>query len=271
MALLTRIELDNGTGANLSSEIAIGEYTATSAYERIIAGVRLSNLNGAAATFICVLRHKSSGGTLIREEYFAQAKRTAANTVFGFDFAPFTIAAGEKLEVRLLSSNASDTNVTWSVEWFDAMLIDADVMKINRSVIGVEGVRMMGADYASLEYLPANSIRIGGEVVVLSSENRLKVDVDSIKDTSEAATDLAIYASGLQYLPKLNVSGDLAHTDNADFFKADVSGLVTQVGELHAVKTDYKIATDADGKVTTSNPTEAPHDVSFEDTEVVIQ
>jgi hypothetical protein len=113
------LETDSGSAANISSELAIGEFTATAA-QIVAASVRLSNLNGAAALFTMVLRHKSSGGTMIREVAASQPKRTDTDAVFGFDFAPgWVMASGEKIEVRVVSTNASDTNVTWAVDWID--------------------------------------------------------------------------------------------------------------------------------------------------------
>lgn len=120
MALI--LETDSGTGANLSAELAIGEYTAIRD-TWLRAYVKLSSLNGAAATFTCVLRGKSSIGTNEGEVYFAQAKRTAADTVFSFPIGPILLNSGEKVEIRLLSSNASDTAAAWSVDWIDEQQI----------------------------------------------------------------------------------------------------------------------------------------------------
>jgi len=57
------------------------------------------------------------------------------------------------------------------------------------------------------------------------------------------------------YLDKLNVSGTLAHTDNASTFRADVSALLTTTGYSSSLPANFgALAITEGGQVTTSNP-----------------
>jgi len=109
-------ETDSGSALNITTEQAVGEFTAP--YPMMLgAQLRLSGLNAAAANLTIGLRLKSAAGAMIADYVWTQPKRTATDTVFGADAEPIYVAAGEKVEWRVLSSNAGDTNVTWSINW----------------------------------------------------------------------------------------------------------------------------------------------------------
>lgn len=114
----------NGTGKNISSETTLDTFIASCDVLLKIDG-RLSNLNGAAASLVVIARHTDSSGSItIREFYFAESKRIATDTVYGFSFTPFLLKNGEKVSVRVKSTNASDTNITWSLDWVNDRSVD---------------------------------------------------------------------------------------------------------------------------------------------------
>jgi len=78
----------------------------------------------------------------------------------------------------------------------------------------------------------------------------------SIADSAGVATLLGRLTSDRAgYLDKLNVSGTLAHTDNASTFRADVSGLLTTTGYTGSLPANFgALAITEGGQVTTSNP-----------------
>lgn len=83
--------------------------------------LRVSGMNGAGANMTVWLRHSDASNTKIRDILVtsASAKLTAADTVWGISVGPVIIRAGEKLQVGVLSSNASDTATTLAVDWAD--------------------------------------------------------------------------------------------------------------------------------------------------------
>lgn len=113
----------SGTGANLSSEAALGAQFTASADMMVRPSYRLSGLNGAAATFTLKARQYASDGTTKIRTFgpFYRNKEAATDTVDGDQFDSIFLKNGEKLEIRALSSNASDTNVTWQINWLDPM------------------------------------------------------------------------------------------------------------------------------------------------------
>jgi hypothetical protein len=110
----------------------------------------------------------------------------------------------------------------------DAMALVTGAITLSKFGTGV-----LPANFASLSISAAGLVSADVSkwatvtVAVSATTQRPIVDVGSVKDSSTAATDLATYASSMQYLYKLNVAGTLAHTGNADTFKADVSGLLS--------------------------------------------
>jgi hypothetical protein len=115
----------SGSGADLSSEASLGTSYAADQDRVVHFHFRFSSLNGAAATLTPIVRHTTSGGTMIAEYYFSAPKRNASDTVFGETIQGIVMKSGEKLEFRAVSSNASDTSVTWSRDVVNAEHVTA--------------------------------------------------------------------------------------------------------------------------------------------------
>ncbi len=110
-------------------------------------------------------------------------------------------------------------------------------------------------DYIQNPGLDANVIRWKGtNVAVGGPDNRPLVRVDQLANNTVTAASIAAEAlngkgdwalatywtqTRAGYLDKLNVTGTLAHTDNADTFKADVSGLLTASGFASALPANF--------------------------------
>jgi hypothetical protein len=128
MALTPIIETDSGSGLDITSAQTIGSYS-PSAARMIGARVKLSSLNGTAATFTAAIID-SSGYALAS---YSMAKFGAGDLVAYLPFDPLLVLAAETVSISILSSNASDTSVTWAIEWIDAHRIavsemDTDVL-----------------------------------------------------------------------------------------------------------------------------------------------
>lgn len=121
---------DTGTNLDITTEQSIGSYTASGA-KMVLAQIRLSNLNGAAATITAKMQHTDASDTLIGTvDTYARAKDAAANTVWsGRLLGPVYLANGEKVICKVTSTNASDTAAGWSVEWLDATIDTTDLAK----------------------------------------------------------------------------------------------------------------------------------------------
>lgn len=167
----------NGTGKNASSEVTLDTFAASSDLNLKVDG-RLSNLNPVAATFTIIARHTDASGTQIREFFFSEVKRTAADTTFGFSFAPFLIKNGEKVVLRIRSTNASDTNVSWSLDWLSDRSVDvfdwmgtATVAPDTAGYPKVTGKSGSGAGEWSLSFgvINANVTQFGGSAGIFSA------------------------------------------------------------------------------------------------------
>lgn len=109
------------TAQNITATLELNTYTAVGA-QRVMPSVRLSAMNGAAATITLTWRHYASDGTtLIREQAYVFVKPQATSTVAGDDMPGVLLANGEKLTIAAKSSNASDTSVTYTISWLDGV------------------------------------------------------------------------------------------------------------------------------------------------------
>lgn len=106
-----------GSSANITSTLQTGSIT-MSADGWVVPCVRLSSLNGAAATITLGFRHFASNGTtLIREQAYSFAKPQTTSTVAGDDMPAVFVKSGEVLTVTVKSSNASDTAAAYTISW----------------------------------------------------------------------------------------------------------------------------------------------------------
>jgi len=164
------LELDSGSNLDITTEQATGSYTAP-ADGLFGCDFRISSMNNAAATITARLAHTTSGNTLIRSFYFSLPKFAATDTVFGWTFQPVPVKSGEKLVLYLQSTNASDTAVTWQVDWFDGMA--ADAVKVSGDITAADNFETMldgtGGKKLTLEQLRINSTSAGGAIDIDNS------------------------------------------------------------------------------------------------------
>lgn len=86
----------------------------------------LTSLNGAAATITVKIRDITNGRTVYRESF---AKDVAADTGLVVMLPPF-LSAATTYGIQVLSSNSSDTAVSWQIDWLDVGIINANTTKI---------------------------------------------------------------------------------------------------------------------------------------------
>lgn len=113
----------SGTGANITSELALGAvYTATADCV-VYLSYRLSSLTATAATFTIIARHLAADGTTKIRDFgpYYRVKPTASDTVDGDVTENIPLKSGETLALRVLSSNAGDTAVAWTINVYDAV------------------------------------------------------------------------------------------------------------------------------------------------------
>ena len=114
-----------GSSKNIySTTLELATYTATGT-QWVMASVRLSSLNGAAATITLTARHYASNGTtLIREQSYSFAKPQTASTVAGDDMPAMLLGNGEKLTIAANSTNSSDTSTGYTISWANVVASD---------------------------------------------------------------------------------------------------------------------------------------------------
>jgi len=129
---VTPIQTQSGTGANLTSLLTLtsGSYASGAAVQFVRPQLLLSNLNAAAAAITVKIRNTTDNLTVYRESV---AKDAAADTGIRFTLPPFLTTANKTYGIQVLSSNASDTNVSWQIDWLDANLSAATLTADERS------------------------------------------------------------------------------------------------------------------------------------------
>lgn len=112
------MQTSTGSGANITSLLALtAGNLAITTVSRIRPTVRLSNLHAAAATITVKIINTTDTTTVYRESV---AKDVASNTGMSFVLPSFLTLANKTYSISVLSSNASDTNVSWRIDWEDA-------------------------------------------------------------------------------------------------------------------------------------------------------
>lgn len=214
--MATLLETDSGSALNITTIQATGSYTA-SGEKVVMAQVRLSSLNGAAALVTAKLAQTSAADAAIApvRSQWSVMKNTATDTVFGGPLlGPVYLADGEKAVASVLSSNASDTSVTWSVEWLDvgsggaAASIDAqdvvDALKLTYTagdpaagspaaiLAAIPTAAAIGTDAASkILATPAQKIATDEDGKVTTSNPSTGVTLQDVTDAVEASGALA--------------------------------------------------------------------------------
>lgn len=111
-------------------------FTATASGECMLCvQISFSSLNAAAASIYTRLEHTLADNTVLsyNQSMPIQTKFAAANTAFGLRLSdPVWLKNGEKLNVYALSTNASDTSVTYLAKVLDA----SSVLSANVTAVG---------------------------------------------------------------------------------------------------------------------------------------
>ena len=111
------------SGLNITAEAGTAAYTAV-ADCLVIVQLTLTNLTNTAATISVRGRHLDASNNVLGDQRITSTsltKTTATNTYLGYPaLGPVMLLSGEKLDLQILSSNASDTNVTYSFKVIDA-------------------------------------------------------------------------------------------------------------------------------------------------------
>lgn len=123
MALDPVLETDDLSGQDITSELQIGSRTLVG-NRRLTAVARLTNLNASAATFTVSLVVDDFGAPFA---FYSFSKKTASDTT-AFAKITFDVSAvvATSVTLNIESTNASDTNVTTKVQWWDDHQVDTE-------------------------------------------------------------------------------------------------------------------------------------------------
>lgn len=163
MAFYELASASTGSSKNLTSKIDLATFTA-SADCIVRPYVKLSSLNGAAATITLYARHTTSGDATLGEFSYASPKPTTTDTVYSGNIPSdgVPLAKGEKLVISALSTNASDTGAAYAIVWVNAAASDV------RAWVGTDAVA--GA-------IPAVAAGSVGGLPLLDASSRVASDV----------------------------------------------------------------------------------------------
>jgi len=121
---VTALQSTTGSALNVTTlqSLATAKLTVSAATTlRVAAKVMLTGLTNTAATITVKIRNTTDSRTL---DQFAVAKDVATDTGVTLHLGPYYLAGGSATAtdytIQVLSSNASDTNASWQVDWFDA-------------------------------------------------------------------------------------------------------------------------------------------------------
>jgi len=124
------IQTITNTGLNISTEAATDVFTAP--YNCVVSVQHsLTNLANTDASFTFKIQHLTSGDAHIGiRDSFAYLKNTpTATTAGGRNSRAIYMASGEKLKIWILSSNASDTNVTYELKFINVFSVTNNLDK----------------------------------------------------------------------------------------------------------------------------------------------
>ncbi len=212
MALVPIAETDAGVSEDITSASTVGSFTP--ATDRMIAvRVQLAALNAAAATFTIGIVDVN-GDFLVK---YSMPKGSAADTVVYLPFSPILFDASVAHSIYILSSNSSDTSVSWTIEWIDAHVVN------------------------TAEWLGTTPLGL--------SSQRVQVDVQAIEGLASAATVLGLWlAEGVQTVADSGTTTtivDAVLTQADDYWNGAMLIFRSGTNEGRtAIITDFDAATD---------------------------
>jgi hypothetical protein len=122
---MSRSDTTSGTEADLTADpdngTVLGAAFVAPADGIYKLAYNLSNLSPYASSFTVHVLHRAADDTLLRRFSGVESKWIASETVFGDDFQPIVMLAGEKLELAIFSTNEDDDDVNWRRVVVDAM------------------------------------------------------------------------------------------------------------------------------------------------------
>lgn len=136
---VTNLDSGSGSSLNASSEVTVRTYT-TAADGWVSGRLLLSSLNGAAATItVKVQLLDASDNKLGVPVSFSFAKDAAADTTAAANWGPVRVLSGQKLRVRVASTNSSDSSIAWTSLMDDALAASEVIGNVGGNVAGSVG------------------------------------------------------------------------------------------------------------------------------------
>lgn len=227
MSEFKHLETDTGTNVNISSPTAIGSYTAT-ADKLVMCDVSIDAVAGNGDYIMFVKRKIGGAGS----DYVIIPKTTltaaSGETAISGQSGWITVRNGDVLTVYVDGLATDTATPDYTTRWFEL------------AGVGVAAIADGIADEATSGHTTAGTFgkAISDILGVTDTEiatiiNHL-IDIKGVGWTNETLVALKAYVDELEtrltaaragYLDKLNVIGTLAHSNDANTYKADVSGL----------------------------------------------
>lgn len=179
---LTPLQTTTASTVNITTIQTVGTY-ANSGLRLLRPQLWLSGLNGAAATITVKIRNTTDSSTVYR---YPESKDVETDTLMEFVFPSFVARDGKSYAIQVLSSNASDTSVTWVVDWYDAGQVD---------VIQVAGTAQTAGNLVALlnaidDYIDAEIAAIKAKTDNLPATPADEATLTAMKGTGfDTATD----------------------------------------------------------------------------------
>ena len=146
------VSTQTGSAQNITTEHLL--FTITASGEQVLMfQPSVSGLNAAAANIQFRLAHSLGNNTVVndQQDIVARAKYAAANTYYGCqEMGPITLKNGEKALFYALSSNASDTSVTYVVDVIDALALPTGAATAAAVGTPAQTTTVMSADVTSV-------------------------------------------------------------------------------------------------------------------------
>jgi len=306
MAVLTHLETDTGTNVDISGATAVGAYTANGD-KLIMVDVSIDAVAGNGDYVMYVTRQIGGSGSAYRILPITTMAAASGLTAISGQSGWITVRNGDVLTVYVDGLAGDTSTPDWTTRWFEAAVqlvtLADDAIKastfdestafpLKSADTGVTKVARVGADGDTLETL---SDQLDTAQADLDNPSQYKADVSglaleatltAIKGTgwlsSETLHALKSYVDEIEtrltaaragYLDKLNVTGTLAHSNDANTYKADVSGLATATA-LAAAQADLdnpdQYKADISGLAKTAHIQEVENKIDAIDTQAVM-
>ncbi|GIW77999.1 MAG: hypothetical protein KatS3mg104_3062 [Phycisphaerae bacterium] len=231
----------SGSGLSIVSNAQIGAY---SSLGRLLLrpSIRLSNLNPSAATLTVAIRNVTDGFTIWRT---SEAKHQSSDTAMAVVMPSFYTLSGKTYAIWVQSTNPSDTNVSFTVTWYDYMMVDTlyfdgNYVSVNpiSSLLEVDTVYLSGSYDAAANLkdacTPGAGFNLGDGLIQVSS---VSGNVGGISGVSFPSNFGALQINSSGHISRVTLVDTT--TANADMITP--SGIRSAVG-LSASNLDTQLA-----------------------------